>query len=140
MKVGICRYYSGVMTEACDAEINYHELLEIKGEEDEFGMARRLPCMAKNNSTVVCNKRDFPSEEEVENHEKEMNQRFGNTMIAIGQIAEKHGIKPGGKPDKMIVGTIECPSCKGTLSYRISPINGHIWGRCKTKKCLQWMM
>jgi hypothetical protein len=35
--------------------------------------------------------------------------------------------------------TMECPVCKGVLSYHISSHNGHTKGRCKGEDCLQWV-
>jgi phage FluMu protein Com len=36
-------------------------------------------------------------------------------------------------------GKIECPKCKGILSFTISSYNGHIWGKCEMGGCLSWM-
>lgn len=36
-------------------------------------------------------------------------------------------------------GQVVCPNCKGQLSYRVSPINGHIQGQCSTPGCSSWM-
>ena len=34
---------------------------------------------------------------------------------------------------------IECPVCKGRLQLSQAAYNGHVWGKCETKGCVQWM-
>ncbi|MCJ2136649.1 hypothetical protein MKK69_21805 [Methylobacterium sp. J-026] len=36
-------------------------------------------------------------------------------------------------------GTVECPTCKGQLSWRRDSHNGHLHGQCETTGCLRWM-
>lgn len=55
-------------------------------------------------------------------------------LEAIAKIKETEGKKRGVK------GSINCPKCNGELQYSIAKLNGHIWGKCKTDKCLKWMM
>jgi len=39
-----------------------------------------------------------------------------------------------------ITGRIPCPICgKGTLSFSRVSYNEHIWGRCSTEGCLEWL-
>ena len=64
---------------------------------------------------------------------------------AISIINKKHKNEPQHEfpipgQNKGATGVIECPACKGELSYSISGYNGHVWGKCKTDKCLSWMM
>ncbi len=35
-------------------------------------------------------------------------------------------------------GTITCPICKEPLHYSRRN-NGHVWGKCTTENCLNWM-
>ena len=34
---------------------------------------------------------------------------------------------------------IECPACKGRLHLSQAAYNGHVWGRCETDGCVNWM-
>ncbi len=34
---------------------------------------------------------------------------------------------------------IECPACKGRLNLSQAAYNGHVWGKCETAGCVQWM-
>ncbi|TXM96796.1 hypothetical protein FV242_33025 [Methylobacterium sp. WL64] len=36
-------------------------------------------------------------------------------------------------------GTVECPECKGRLSWARDSFNGHLHGQCETDGCLRWM-
>ena len=36
-------------------------------------------------------------------------------------------------------GTIECPVCKGRLTWARDRYNGHLHGQCETDGCLRWM-
>ena len=54
-------------------------------------------------------------------------------LTAREQIIAKEGQKRG------VTGTIPCPKCGAELQYSISDYNGHIWGRCETPGCLNWM-
>ncbi|UIY45587.1 hypothetical protein [Methylobacterium radiotolerans] len=36
-------------------------------------------------------------------------------------------------------GTVECPTCKGRLSWRRDSHNGHLHGQCETDGCRRWM-
>lgn len=43
-----------------------------------------------------------------------------------------------GESDK--AGAFPCPICTtGTLSYRVSGYNGHVWANCSTTDCCSWM-
>lgn len=36
-------------------------------------------------------------------------------------------------------GTVECPTCKGRLSWRRDSFNSHLHGQCETDGCIRWM-
>jgi hypothetical protein len=47
--------------------------------------------------------------------------------------ADERGILGGG------TGKCDCPVCQcGSLAYRVHG-NGHVWGKCTTPGCVQWM-
>ncbi len=73
-----------------------------------------------------------------ENEEKDIDA----IVSVLFAITERHkdllkSIKGGHKEG--LVGTIDCPVCKKQIKYSISGYNGHIWGRCETKGCVNWM-
>lgn len=34
---------------------------------------------------------------------------------------------------------VECPACKGRLHLSQAAYNGHVWGKCETADCVEWM-
>jgi hypothetical protein len=78
-----CIHFRGVNYTTCKADINMYEL--TGGE--HFGIARRIPCIKDNNSTVVCTSCHFPTPEEVAQHEAARAaymQRMQEDMAIIG--------------------------------------------------------
>lgn len=57
---------------------------------------------------------------------------FENTMKYFHEARQKI------QSTKESEGKIECPKCSKNLFYSIHS-NGHIWGRCETDGCLNWM-
>ena len=109
----------------------------------EGGWSRRLPCVKKN--SIACDKAEFIATKEELEKEAHTIAQLANMFTAIRLIAEKTKAEPSFEPGKAKEaedqkGTIECPSCKGTLHYFVSGTNGHIHGNCSTKGCLAWMM
>ena len=60
---------------------------------------------------------------------EDIGHRFEKVMEALKIIKEK-------KEDR---GKITCPCCGGDLHYTRASSNRHVWGKCKTEGCLQWM-
>ncbi len=56
-------------------------------------------------------------------------------FAAVREDAKAHrlGKGKGGR------GMITCPICKSILNYSVAGLNGHIWGACSTRGCVQWM-
>lgn len=74
---------------------------------------------------------------------EEVKKKLQAMLECICQIQEKHKVEPEwecptGK-NKDARGEMECPICQGKLHYTIAGYNGHIWGKCETEDCLQWM-
>lgn len=60
-------------------------------------------------------------------------------MDRAGMIAEaiqSAAVKAGKR--RNIREVIPCPCCRGSLTFSVSS-NGHIWGKCATEGCLEWM-
>lgn len=69
-----------------------------------------------------------------------MSEEINYTLEAIKLIQNHTGAKPNEPGNKGARGTAICPKCQGDLMYSVASLNGHIWGKCKTKGCLAWMM
>lgn len=141
MKNNWCKHHrSWRDNETCLKGHNYKKLYRIPTRP----LLRTIPCNSNNETSVVCPDREFPTEAELAEQEKEFRERFDFTQAAIVLIAKKSDAKPtwdeGDKREKGSEGTIICPKCNGTLHYTVSGYNNHIWGKCETEGCLSWMM
>lgn len=52
-----------------------------------------------------------------------------------------NGIRDWRKANKGVnkTETVECPVCKGRLLLSIARSNSHVWGKCETLNCVQWI-
>ena len=132
MKLGVCKHYRGPVAHTeCRAGVNYAKLTRSSG----LVMIRSMPCIEKNTTDAVCDKRDLPTPEEVEQYEREVDEliTFANEAYtrcathaqANGFVKGQHGLS----------GEVECPKCSGVLKYSIEKTRGHIWAKCTTKTC-----
>ncbi len=130
MKKGECKHYTGLFREECEAGLNKRE---VTGG-DVAGYLLRMPCFKRNNSDVVCDSYEEPTDEEIRKDEEAWEQLMEN-MKKISplsaQLKEQH--PEGGS------GTVPCPVCKNTLHFTVSSYNGHTSGRCETDGCIYWI-
>lgn len=130
-----CTHYTGTRTdkEACKAGVVYATVQnkEIKG-------FAGIPCF-REGEAVPCEKRHFPTPEEVAAEVAEHNASWERLKLGIraaSDDAKKQGYKKGSGGN----GFIPCPVCKaGVLYYSVASCNGHMWGKCTTEKCVSWM-
>lgn len=135
-----CKHFNGVFgagmkPHVCKAGVAYREL--VGG--DNFGWLLALPCLPskvgeeRKREVMPCEKREFPTIEEVEKEQAEFDKYIEMTTTAVAYcLADAKG-KWG------VSGTIRCPECGGNLLYSISALNGHLHGHCETPGCLKWM-
>lgn len=129
-----CVHFNGIREEgrACDAGIVY---ATVKGQAKGFAA---FPCF-REGEAVPCDKRHFPTPEEVAAEVAGIEARTDRLMLgmqAAGEDAKKHGFKKGNGG----TGSVPCPVCKtGTLRYSVAGYNGHMHGRCTTADCVAWM-
>lgn len=129
-----CIHFTGLFAEAmkpiacCGAGVDYRATFG-----GERGIFRRMPCRRPGPDAMPCDKRELPTADQVEAWDAYAKERLAQTFTAIGLCAED--AKTGNRK----AGTVECPACKGRLSYAIASRNGHMWGRCETADCLGWM-
>ncbi len=138
-----CKYYNGLSgrgmrddstTRCCDAGVVY---LTVKSTDESRKGFDRFPCFREGEG-VPCEKRHFPTAEEVAAEVAEHNaswERLKLGIAAAGDDAKKRGLGKG----KGGAGVTTCPVCKtGELHYTVAGYNGHMWGRCSTKDCVSW--
>lgn len=124
-----CVHFNGIQHDKCGAGINIRA--HVGGE--DFGWAKRIPCLGKRDGIVLCGKVQMrtPAEDAAEDAAFEV--RFAHIKTARAKIVQRHGKQRGVK------GGIECPACGGTLFYSIASYNGHIHAYCRTEGCVSWM-
>lgn len=135
MQLDKCKHYRGpIVNQTCLADVNYLDLIGEKG----FGWIRRLPCFKDHNAKVCCDKREFPTEEEVQEFDKWLKQR--HTVMAEAHRRCLESAEAAGfiKDKRGASGTAICPVCDQQLKYSIAT-NGHVWAQCMTPGCISWI-
>ena len=106
---------------------------------EQLGWMKRAPCLARNDTAVECEWREFPTEDEAQAEaqaDEERTQHIFAAMMACAEDSNAHGFVDNRRD---MTGQIVCPACGGTLKYSRAGYNGHIWGKCETVDCLAWM-
>ena len=135
MRPDFCKHYAGVwgpgMADVltCKAGIAYSDFAD----RGAAGWVKELPCCTRDGKTGRCAGFTLPTKEEIEAHEAEVLDALRRAALAAA--AGRHHAKMTGETN----GEIECPNCKGRLSYSIARSNGHMHGRCETAGCAAWM-
>ncbi len=129
-----CNHYQAMSEHAvCKAGIAYDK---FKG----LGFAQR-PCFERNGiAPGGCDCAVFPTAEERESRDKELNEYFAKIGKARKAIVDFLG-GPWNRGDATASGQITCPACGGVeaLQFSRSGYNGHIHAHCHTEGCVAWM-
>ena len=127
MRADTCKHFSGVQNDRCGAGIAYADF-----------PPGALPCLPRFRDrappVTTCEKREYPTPEEIAADAAETIAVLGRVDIAYGAIRAKHGKAVG------LADTMPCPNlCGGTLRYSIARSNGHVHAACSTAGCCAWM-
>lgn len=138
-----CVHYNGLgKSDTCDAGVKYEDVKEEVEHTYSYGpktnhpyrSSRAHPCFKDEaHLTKGCDKCRFPTQEEIDDHNKELYLHVNKVGMAreaiIAHLAGKFGS-----------GKIPCPVCKtGTLMFTRASINGHVHANCTTGACVRWM-
>lgn len=134
-EMGTCIHFLGIQHAECKVLVNIREL--VGG--SDFGWAVRIPCIIKDGSAVVCDRRELRTREQAEAMVDEHKAQFERSMKAV-TAAHAHaktqgfGVGNGGR------GELPCPlGCDGgVIRYSVAGVNGHMHAAC-TKGCTSWM-
>jgi hypothetical protein len=129
-----CRYFNGpVHNKECVANINYRNL--VGG--PDFGWMSRMPCAGdsplRKDPVAKCDKQSPFTLDESVAQEKGLKERFAAITKAHQEIRKM------AKEKNINGGWIHCPTCNKPLHFSIAKLNGHIWAKCETEGCIQWM-
>ncbi len=138
-----CKHFNGLINKCCDAGVKYEDVAKEGTFQYRnmpngpvYTLGREHPCL-KNHAEAfgidTCPKREWVSQAEAEAEEAESKMYFRDIKTARAAIVKR--ISETNESS----GTIECPICKGSLSYSRAKCNGHIHARCDGKDCVAWM-
>lgn len=57
---------------------------------------------------------------------------------ALAQVKREHCQPPAYKPAQDVHGAIECPKCRGLLTFNVRASDGRSNGRCASAGCVTW--
>ena len=146
MEIGTCKFFNGAHhNKECAAGVNYDSV--TTNPDEPLGRALQMPCHSRPfpnstpsqlehfNNRGKCAKYTDPTELEIAEADAEFELAFSR-VIAAGPLIRK--IKKDHKGNDW-QGVEVCPNCKGRLHMSHSAYNGHVWGKCETPDCLNWM-
>jgi hypothetical protein len=81
-----CVHFRGIQHETCKADIKWRELTGG----DDFGIAKRMPCIKSNGSAVVCDRCHYPTPAEVATHEAELEAHMARSAEDMALIGAAH--------------------------------------------------
>lgn len=146
MNPSICKHFIGHgMPTHCAAGVCYNDVTPMpRSPGSLFRAPCRLPkvfgnpnyqAYVGNDIQGTCDKREFPTAEEVTQSEKEM-EAFMDRLRLIDPVIGKLKAEHKGKGFQ---GVIDCPCCKGKMNVRIAGLNGHAAVKCATEGCCEFI-
>lgn len=127
-----CRHYNvAIRNKVCDAGIPYPQ-----GPLPCIQLLRADPPSVEERH-AQCPKLECHTREEAERDYDDAEVHMAKTMRVLAAI---RGWRTWTKDHRVAKAeVIECPECKGKLHLSQSGYNGHVWGKCETKGCVEWM-
>ena len=80
-------------------------------------------------------KASLPSAKEIDQACDSHSQHLIAAIRAVRAEADRRGLGKGHGGS----GSIECPVCRGPLSFTVAALNGHVWGAGDVETCVRWM-
>lgn len=125
---GRCIHFTGIQNEACTAGVAYQS---VRGDGP-------IPCITLNGKRRdCCTKYQEPTAEQIAASEREFEAEMSRMGLVMAAVTPWRTWTKKNRVAKQ--GVIECPACKGRLHLSQAAYNGHVWGKCETKGCVEWM-
>jgi hypothetical protein len=137
MRQGDCRHYRGWHHDAtCEADINLRQL--VGG--PDAGWVIRLPCLAHfrekpENPRIECPEFRAVTDDEL----REDQATVEAAVLRMEKVAPLVDHLKTAYAGKTTQGRAKCPACGDKLSWSISGYNGHVWMKCPTEDCVNFM-
>jgi hypothetical protein len=139
-----CKHFRSMAEhDTCEKGIKYLEVrvdqpfrYRYEGDKTVYSRGKAMPCYKDWDPHGVCDCsfQQFPTDDEVREHQAWINERINRIGTARQAIVEHTKGKRG------VSGSIDCPVCnQGKLQFSVSGYNGHIHAGCTTEKCVRWM-
>lgn len=120
-----CQHFNGIQNDRCKAGVRY----EPKGP---------LPCWVEDREPGwQCDKRELHTREQAEADFEDMERSMARFRLVMTAVKPWRTWTKQNRVAKQEV--IECPACKGRLHLSQAAYNGHVWGKCETPACVEWM-
>lgn len=119
-----------------------HETFGLRKYDPSVGIFKRICCTSggkrsEDEQLASCPKWQRRTIEQAEQRADELDAALGRMRI-VGPIVAKW--RTWTKKNRVTKrGVIECPVCKGRLHLSQAAYNGHVWGKCETNGCVEWM-
>lgn len=127
-RAGRCNHFTGIGNDACLAGVRY----------DDVRVGGPIPCLEINGKRRDgCTKYQEPTAEEIAADEREDDEWMERFRLVMTAVRPWRTWSKANRVAKQ--GVIECPVCKGRLHLSQAAYNGHVWGKCETKGCAEWM-
>jgi hypothetical protein len=122
----------------------------VTAKPNENGSVYRLAChtpadghglkiLQETGPAGCCDKHSPWTEEELQQREAESDAAFAESMRRMQLVAPIISAMKKKYKGKTVKGTKTCPVCGGKLHLSHAGYNGHVWGKCETAGCLNWM-
>lgn len=127
-KTGMCVHFTGVQNKVCKVGLEY----------DTVRGGGLLPCLTMNGKrNDCCPQYTEPTAEQIAADVAETEAILARMRVVLAAVKPWRTWTKVNRVAKQEV--IECPACKGRLHLSQAAYNGHVWGKCETKGCAQWM-
>lgn len=129
-RTGSCVHFTGVQNDVCKAGLRYDSVRVTGG--------GPIPCLTFNGKrNDCCAKYMEPTPEQIAAEEAEFEAVMEKHRIVMAGI---RGWRTWSKKNRVAKQeVVECPACKGRLHLSQAAYNGHVWGKCETAGCVEWM-
>lgn len=140
MRNGRCKHFNGLQNGKCKKGISYDSFGPRKPMRVELPCLRTAPALYGReprpqwDGVKACEIYEEQTKGEREQFEREVSEAVAKMFMVRKAIVEHTGGKRG------VDGTIDCPACgTGKVRFAVAGINGHIWAKCSTQGCAEWV-
>lgn len=129
-----CVHFNGIQHQACLKGVKYHQRTMVDGKPHALGYPCCPPYPTDKREPFACEHFQPKNPEQIAAEEAEIEAALTRMRLVMPLVSEWRKKPPIGKTE-----VVRCPVCGGQLQLQQSAFNGHVWGRCSTADCVNWM-